>query len=874
MTKFKLKIQGPSAAANDNGNEEKRARQRQLSRLRMQRYRERLRNDGPAYDALKEKDRERKKHERQQEKNLTESEKERIKEGQRIRQKRYMEKKRQEGHQKTEKRKTRAEQEKQREQWRQRKKISRDKMTAQKHRRIKEKDAAYRKKKRAKTTEQFSTPTAPENSNLDQTTSTFSSSARRKAISRVRKALPKQPNKFASVVQGLLTGASTPQKDAMSNSGLPPVTKSGIRKRLAFEKIAHTVTSKEKPGEGNENKRKVKRAVAVSMAKLKKYRLMRTASRITGMQWSYLMKYTKRKNIDRKERSDKIDNNLKSKISTFYAQPQISTIVPDTSLYTKKSQPDTPIHIMNSTVEDAFREFQQQNPGDKIGLSAFAHHRPTSVLTMSSKKHIQCLCEYCANIDELLKSVNKQCDKLACPQFKVKEKHTLLKMTLCPKGDAPYHRPQCYSRSCDLCGVHTIREHFGEAIDLSKDEMVTGFQWVNEQIEIRGKMSTRKVYRARSGCLAEMVDQLCDILSPFAQHMFVAYWQQSVFSQLKESISANHVLSVIDFSENFATFYQNAIQATHWVNNQATLFPMVSWYPCTTCEGHEIIRESIVIISDDLKHDANAVHKFQQVAYEHIKERRSINIERAIEFSDGASSQFKSRMPFCDLSHSNSDFGFPIERNFFGSRHGKNDSDGVSGIVKRILRCAILSDRAVITSAFDMHAYLEENYTKPATDAQGRCLHIRRHFIYVSSLEINRDRPTRMPNKCVSGTRKFHSVKPKEPGIILSRQLSCYCNSCYQNGTPIECTNAQYTDAWSEHSLHFPRRRHRQDPAAQNDPEIAAEDPRDALPGPEAAVIQPTLVPPTSLISSAAGDTTSIRVEFEDEDLSDDAMVS
>ena len=136
-------------------------------------------------------------------------------------------------------------------------------------------------------------------------------------------------------------------------------------------------------------------------------------------------------------------------------------------------------------------------------------------------------------------------------------------------------------------------------------------------------MSTRKVYRARSGRLADMVDQLCDV---FAQHMLVAYWQQSVFSQLKESISANHVLSVIDFSENFATFYQNAIQATHWVNNQATLFPMLSWYPCTTCEGDEIIRESTVIISDDLKHDANAVHKFQQVAY--TPQRKGLSILR------------------------------------------------------------------------------------------------------------------------------------------------------------------------------------------------------------------------------------------------------
>ena len=75
-------------------------------------------------------------------------------------------------------------------------------------------------------------------------------------------------------------------------------------------------------------------------------------------------------------------------------------------------------------------------------------------------------------------------------------------------------------------------------------------------------------------------------------------------------------------------------------------------------------------------------------------------------------------------------------------------------------------------------------------------------------------------------------------------------------------------------TIHFPRKRHRQDQTAQNHPEIAAEDPRDDLPGPEAAIIQPTLLPPTSPISSAAGDTTSIQVEFEDEDFSDDAMLS
>ena len=96
--------------------------------------------------------------------------------------------------------------------------------------------------------------------------------------------------------------------------------------------------------------------------------------------------------------------------------------------------------------------------------------------------------------------------------------------------------------------------------------------------------------------------------------------------------------------------------------------------------------------------------------------------------------------------------------------------------------------------------YLDENYTKPAQDQQGHCCHVHRKFIFIRSDVVNRNRPACVPAKGVSGTRKLHSEAIKRPGVIYTRELSCYCTHCYA-GFPGQYTQQLYPKLRQEHSL-------------------------------------------------------------------------
>ena len=297
MTRFKLKVNPPSA--------DKKARQNALARERMKKYRERLKEDGARYEAHKNKEAERRKAKVSSE---TPEEIERRKELGRIRQRKYQLKKNEE-RSSVKKIQTRAGEEKQRQAWRERKNRWKANLTAQKRRRIKEKDKEYRKAKRAKF-DDYSV-TAPVESTPNSTPETaYSSSA--------RKALPKEPQKLAAVLQGIVTRATSPEKQALQEQGVSVNTCAEVKKRLAFEKISQVACTREGEDSRNEKSRKVKRALAKSMGALKKYRLMRTASRETGMSWNYLMKHSKRTDTTRKARSDKTDPDIVSRVKQFF----------------------------------------------------------------------------------------------------------------------------------------------------------------------------------------------------------------------------------------------------------------------------------------------------------------------------------------------------------------------------------------------------------------------------------------------------------------------------------------------------------------------------------------------------------------------------
>ena len=85
--------------------------------------------------------------------------------------------------------------------------------------------------------------------------------------------------------------------------------------------------------------------------------------------------------------------------------------------------------------------------------------------------------------------------------------------------------------------------------------------------------------------------------------------------------------------------------------------------------------ETVVFVSEDLNHDASAMETFINGLIHHLKLQLPKLKKHSI-WSDGCAAQYKSCQPFFNLSQMFGHQDVSLEWQFFGSRHGKNPSDG------------------------------------------------------------------------------------------------------------------------------------------------------------------------------------------------------
>ena len=413
-----------------------------------------------------------------------------------------------------------------------------------------------------------------------------------------------------------------------------------------------------------------------------------------------------------------------------------------------------------------------------------------------------CLCEYCVNIELKLKVLNRHA---ATPQLKscqIEDKYSASRLTMCPKIDgAQYYQKKCIERNCTSCGVKAIGNHL-HALVQSGCKLEWN-RWVTQSYtNKKGEKKQRKMLELQSRSAEDFVDELSQELHSFPMHLHTAKWQHEQFTHIIKNVPQNWVVLCMDFGENYTNLHQDEAQSAHW-SHQQTVFSAVAYHQCPHCE--DSAHESLVFISDDFKHDTHAVQHFVNLATDHLRQTRGLTIERQIHFSDGAASQFKCKTSFSDASHSIADFGFPIEKNYFGSRHGKGPSDGEIGVVKRSASVAVAS-RSVesIRDAEEFFTFCQNTLKK---DGQvGECHHQKRSFFHVKAGDINRDRPERINIIPIIQTRKVHSLKPLGDGRVATRNLSCFCGPCII-GNQDECENAAHVEKWTDRSLR-PRTSH------------------------------------------------------------------
>ena len=152
-------------------------------------------------------------------------------------------------------------------------------------------------------------------------------------------------------------------------------------------------------------------------------------------------------------------------------------------------------------------------------------------------------------------------------------------------------------------------------------------------------------------------------------------------------------------------------------------------------------------------------------------------------WSDGCTSQYKGKTSFYYLDK----FQVDVQRNFFGSEHGKGESDGETGKISRQLSDAVKSQGANLHNASDMCNFLIDNNKDKEVCIFALVIEDDLKKIYSDFAGVS---IKTLSGKC---TRSLHQIKSsQERGVMLTRPFSCFCNKC-QVSDFHNCQNKSFT---------------------------------------------------------------------------------
>ena len=490
--------------------------------------------------------------------------------------------------------------------------------------------------------------------------------------------------------------------------------------------------------------------------------------------------------FDSCERIDKIPDEIKTKVSNFYQNS--GDVLPCQASVSIKTQKQK--ILLSKTTAELHKDFCDQ--GNKVSLSVFRKLRPKECVSVTYSRFNQCLCMKCINLELTLKVLKYPLSGLQM----FSNKYDLVDKILCDK-EGPYHKKACIDGSCNVCGntLESIMEDYLERSDAS--DQITYSQWQTRKIlDKYGNLKSRKVYADVTVTKQELVQAFLVNAKEMPMHLFMSAWQRQ---QVKEARSncQRSLVTIVDFAENYTCVHQDQIQSAYFAAVQVTIMPLIGSYPCPVC-AKELVHDSIAFISDDLVHDASAVQTFNSI-YKDMLQEEGISTERHIQFSDGCAGQYKSRVPFFHLSGSQAG----NEVAFFESGHGKSLCDSFGGLIKRSATQHVVTRKGAIRSAKELYEFCKVHLTEGEELPKGKCMHKRRRFVYVETIERQKETTAL---KTIKGTQKLHSLKSVgEAGELITRKVSCFCKGCVNDES---CENKEYVDNWQEASL-FPQKRKR-----------------------------------------------------------------
>ena len=475
---------------------------------------------------------------------------------------------------------------------------------------------------------------------------------------------------------------------------------------------------------------------------------------------------------------------------------------------------------LRSSLSEAYAKYARRQ--DKAGFRVFSESSVYRCLKkrFRTRKQIpfkDCQCDTCVNhsllLDALIvakvkglkRRVTQNILRSFCPMVDEKKGSTNRKLEFSDTLDEALtdHNRECIFRECQKCGaVHfqdkLIKENpdvdWGKEVHWSQWQKVTVFGQSTQNEQGNKKNSFRPTDKIRfKGSLAQLLTLFTESLNDISKHIFHFRWQTEQFDQCKQQLQENDVMLVMDFAMNYAHRRQFEIQKGFFSRRTSTMHPVIAFYPCPHDCCDQVVKDEIMILSDDHTHDSHAVITYVDKALCHLREK-GVTINRIVMWSDNCGAQYKNCKIF---EHMSKIFDVLVMRCFFCAKHGKADADGAIGRLSQHLDTAIRSGKLEASSAAELVRYCNANLQLCQEDPE-MCCHYQRHYYEVLENQINRDRPEIEP-QTVEGTQKLHAVRNTGvAGILEVRESSCFCEVCFIN-EPGKCKNKRLVKpfAWA-----------------------------------------------------------------------------
>jgi hypothetical protein len=307
-------------------------------------------------------------------------------------------------------------------------------------------------------------------------------------------------------------------------------------------------------------------------------------------------------------------------------------------------------------------------------------------------------------------------------------------------------------RECGKCSTNEAIDIEEDVVD--KDQVVWWWQWraVTEDLGGKAIKKTKKIKVCKA--IRELEVDYNNAMSKFGKHTFNVKHQQNTCREYRANLNDEELWLHIDFAENYCCKSLSEVQAAHFGGSHA----QVSLHTCVAYTGS---RKPIAIctMSNNTDHGPQAIWNHLIPVLTDLK--REFPVKKLHFMSDGPVTQYRGRGNLHFMANVPFSLGFEeVWWNFTEASHGKGAADGVGAAIKRTADNVVLSGRE-ITDAHSMFTEIKAN-----TSVRVYNIDAKFDAVHLPSAKI----------PAVLGVMKVHQVYTSEPGILYTRDISCYCH--------------------------------------------------------------------------------------------------